>query len=456
MYQGKFVRGRVPEKKIPGSLVFYTVFFAYILLFYVAVLLGLVQLKDWLIRYESAQPNLRSQQVFDQLFGARDWEAVYDAAGLQGTVYESKEAFAACMEDRVGQGQLTFLETSAGLSGDRKYIVRLDGEKIGSFTLVDRSQTGIPDWQLGGVTVSVTGEESYRIETPAGHTAYVNGIPLEEEATIRIRTPKAADYLPTGTAVPQIRTQQVDGLMSQPTVTILDETGAQVPVRYDEASRTFSAQLSEEPIPQELRDTALNAVKTYALYMINKAGKGDIAKYFATGSDAYRAITSTELGFVQDAQSREFAEESVTGYCRYSDTLFSVRVSITLNLYRASGTVKENRIEQSLFFEKQASGQWLCYAMTAVDVSETTDQVRLTFRSGDRVLSSAFYDADCTELTCPTADPPEGKVFSGWMTETGEAVMELVFQPEADGRVTLPAGTRLEPMTLYPLFEDEP
>lgn len=37
--------------------------------------------------------------------------------------------------------------------------------------------------------------------------------------------------------------------------------------------------------------------------------------------------------------------------------------------------------------------------------------------------------------------------------DLGRTSGELVFVPDEDGNVTLPEGYRLEPMTLYPLFE---
>ena len=52
----------------------------------------------------------------------------------------------------------------------------------------------------------------------------------------------------------------------------------------------------------------------------------------------------------------------------------------------------------------------------------------------------------------------EGKIFSGWMVEEtnekGQTVMNLVFQPDENSVVNLPASGSLEPMTLYPYFED--
>ena len=228
-------------------------------------------------------------------------------------------------------------------------------------------------------------------------------------------------------------------------------------VDYNDATHTFIEQTTVNAISDAERETAISAVKTYALYMIKRASQADVTKYFLRGSDAYKSITDTELSFVQSAASCDFSNEAVTDYFRYADGLFSVRVSVTLNQHRTSGSIKESVIDQSLFFEKQSSGNWLCYAMTAVDVSKPREQVRLTFKNGDITLESNFYDAASTQLQCPVVSDSGGKVFSGWVTEekdeSGNPVMNLVFQPDETGKVILPSGATLEPMTLYALFE---
>ena len=479
MYQGKFDK-KIKQAAEPATVkksssasvkrsrgprlsgvIFYAVFFLCILLFYAATYFGLLGLRNWLTRYEMEQPSTKSEEVFTKLFADPDWGTLYDMAGIQDTAYESKDAFASYMESTVGDSELTYMETSTGLSEDKKYIVRLGKEKIASFTLVDHnhsdSKAEIPDWQLGTIEFFFTREESYRIQKLDGHMAYVNNVPLDDSATIRISTTNAEDHLPEGITGVRICTQEISGLVAAPSVRIVDGSGNEMAVSYDVASRTFIEQTTASNISDTERDVAINAVKTYALYMINQAGEADVAKYFLRGSDTYKAITDTERGFIQDAASRDFTNETVTDYCRYSDNLFSVRVAVTLNQHRASGSVKESNIEQSLFFEKQSSGKWLCYAMTAVDVSKPVERVRLTFQDGDTTLESNFYDADSTQITCPVVSAPEGKVFSGWVTEEtdegGNPVMNLVFQPDETGKVVLPAGTTLEPMTLYPLFE---
>lgn len=479
MYQGKFDRKNRPHsheraavmprpssKSKPawprmGGVIFYFLFFFYVFLFYLSVYFGLLWLRGWLTDYEAAQPEAKSQEVFAEIFADPDWEALYDMAGIYDTAYERKEAFAAYMENLVDGRDLTFAKTSTGLSEDRKYVVRMGSEKIAAFTLVDKNKdtaaNAIPDWQLGGVELFFAREEQYFIRKPESGTAYVNGTPLGDACTVRISSSKAEAYLPSGVSGMRTCTQQVTGLIAEPEVRVLDERGAELPVSYDEKSHTFTWEPAAEEIGEEEKTTALNAVKTYALYMIAKAGEAEVAKYFDRGSEIYKTITDAELGYVQDAQSREFVDEAVSDYCRYNEDVFSVRVSLTLNLYRASGSVKENNIDQSLFFRRQSSGSWICFDMTAVDISEPVEQVRLTFMDGETAVHSEFYDAASAAIHCPQVPIPEGKRLSGWMvkeTDTnGAAVMRLVFTPDETGYVQLPDASALEPMTLYPLIE---
>ena len=57
----------------------------------------------------------------------------------------------------------------------------------------------------------------------------------------------------------------------------------------------------------------------------------------------------------------------------------------------------------------------------------------------------------------PQVTAPEGKVFTGWFTQTvgenGVTTMELTFAPSEDGTVRLPSDHLLEPMTLYALYQ---
>lgn len=447
-----------------GGTIFYTIYFLFILLFFAGTYLGLQWLQGWLVDYEAAQPTTKSRQVFQQLFETPDWGALYDASGAEDSVYEGRDAYVAYMTEKVGSQELTMKATSAGLSGGKKYNILLGSEKVAAFTLVNRNEsqleTDIPDWQMGQVEVFFERAGVYYIKNVEGHKVLVNDVPLTDDNIIQVATTVGAQkYLPISVTGISICTQEVSGLMCMPTVTILDETGAPAEVTYDQETRTFTEQTTANTITDEETEVVRKAIQTYGLFLIEEASNADIARCFDASSDVYNTITHLGDLWTQKRAGYEFADESFTDYVRYSDDLFSIRASVKLNVTpKANGTLKVFDIKQSMFFRKQATGKWLCYEMTNEDISIPTGKIRLTFMDGTTKLDSKMYNTGITKLSPPAVSVPDGKVFSGWYRidtdENGSISYNMVFNPDAEGNVTIPAGTVLEPMTLYALYEN--
>ena len=454
-----------------GGLIFYTLYFLFILVFFVAVFFGMQWLNGWLIDYQAAQPDVKAEQVYQQLFANPDWENLYVASGAQDSPFEGKEQFVDYMNAKVDAANLTYLETSAGLSNDKKYVVRNGSEKIATFTLKDHNQketgntgllsTEIPDWQLGGVELFFEREGTYRIEKMESHRALLNGVEVSDDYTIQIATTKADSYLPLGTTGVRKCLQEINGLMAKPTVEIYDAMGNPMEVTYDETTQTFTEGTVSQTIGVEEKTAALGAAESYCKWMIEElTDRATLAKYYEPTSEAYKRIA--KLGhydlWAQDNNGFEFLNEEVTNYVRYSDTLFSCRVTLEMKVnVKIDGSVKTIPYAQSLFFTKD-SGSWLCYDSTNEDVSQPVGKVRLTFMQGQTQLVSDFFDTNSKQIITPLITPPQGQVFAGWVREDvndqGQKVLTLVFQPDSSGTVDIPEGTTLTPMTLYAHFED--
>lgn len=444
-----------------ATVVFYTFYFLFVLLFFVGTFYLLNWLHGWLTDYELSQPTNKNNEIFEELFSDPDWGYLYEQAGVEDTVYEGKDAYVAYMENKVGDTELTFMETSAGLSGGKKYYVKLGEEKIASYTLVDTADTlkaELPDWQLGSIEVIFERTQSVQVEKQDGETVYINGVALDDSHTVRITSTLAEEYLPMGTTGARSHLQQLNGLLTEPQVTVQNAAGETVEVAYDEATGIYkTGTKASEEIPEDLREHVVAAAKTYGMYMCELVGKNQVAKYFDTSATAYKIMTGMDK-FMQEwfYVRHEFANINVTDYVRYAEDLFSVHVSMSMNVTRTDGTVKDYALDQTYFYEDQ-SGTWKIIEMTNVDVTQPTGQVRLTFMDGTNQVSSEMYDMTVTQLTIPVLTAPEGKVFSGWYredtAEDGTTTYQMVFVPDENGNVSLPAGNTLEPMTLYPLFE---
>ena len=481
MYKGKFqssskgdnaTKRREPkpqkckEKKLPtsgetskktrkrkvGTIVFYSILGVFILAFCIGLAIAMNALNDWLVRFEASQPNAKCEAVFSELFQDPDWTQIYELAPGDITAKE----YAQYMEQKVGDTKLTYIETSAGLSGDKKYIVRCGSEKIATFTLTNTNPNAdIPDWQLGKVEIFYQAELSVYIQTLADYTVLVNGQELDDSHVIRTIATEAQAYLPEG--INGLRTKElaVHNLLTEPEVQVLDPQGKPVDLQYDNQTHRYTTVIDPPEITEEHRQTLVTAAETYCQYMIKDATQADLRKCFDKDSEIYQTITKNDV-WLQNYASYELSEVAISDYYRYNEAYFSGRVALTLNVTRRDGTVKEYKLDSTLFV-KNEEDQWLVWEMINSNAQDTVVHVLLTYVSEDQVIHSEMVDAYSNKLTLPKVTAPEGKTFTGWFVqsenEKGNTTMELVFEPSEDGTVTIPDQTVLEPMTLYALYK---
>lgn len=440
-----------------GTILFYSVYLLVILIFLIGMSLVLNALNDWLVRYEASQPKVKCQQVFSELFADPDWAALYEQAGAEDTVFENAETYADYMEKHTET--LTYIETSAGLSGDKKYIVRAGSEKIATFTLTaDNKDAEIPDWKLGTVELILDRKLDITVLASPDCTVTVNGIPADESFVRRTVATAAEHYLPEGVHGYRLQELYISGLLTEPVVAAYDKDGEAVDLIYDEQTRTYSQKTADSTAISDSEKTAvLTAAETYCKFMIGAASKTDLKTCFDAEAPIYSTIIKNET-WMQGYSGYAFGEAAVTNYYRYSESLFSVRVSLTLNVTRGDGSIKPYDLNSTFFFSGK-NGSYLVSEMTNVDVTEQTESVRLTYICDGDVLEALMVSAEAHSLTPPAVAAPEGKVFAGWFTETvdekGNKTMSLAFLPDENGSVELPSDSKLVPMTLYALFEAE-
>lgn len=478
MYQGRFSTGSGSEqpqqsagkqtvkkpKRQPslGGTIFYTLYFLFIILFCAGTLMGLKWLDGWLTDFEVSQPTAKAAAVFNQLFGSPKWEDLYISAGIPSSRFETPEIFAEYMKAHAADQSLSYAESSDSVSGEKTYDILLGTEKIAAFTLENHNTsikiTAIPDWQLGDVELFLNQNLSYRILMPSGYTAKVNGVALGDSDILQITTTAADAYLPSGVTAPRVCTLAVEGLFAVPEVAIFDKDGNPVEVSYDADTCTFEDSSITRSIPEDLKQVALDASEYQALWIANQANdEATLKTYFLEGTDCYNALLAAAENPAQDS-TWEITEAVVSDYVRYDEEHFSVRVERNLSVTSSGGAVKDWPYSKSMLFQKQSGGNWLCILSDNFHLSEPVGRVRLTFMRDDIPVSSDFYYTDSKEIITPIINAPEGKVFAGWVRkitdEEGNTTLDLVFPPNSTGRVAIPEGQYLTPMTLYAHFEN--
>lgn len=411
-------------------------------------------LRPWLTRFEAAQPKHTSQEVFADLFSPADWGRVYDLAGLDSAVYGDREGFARSMEELTSGQELTLVETSAGLSGGRRYIVKAGSDSVAAFTLAGgETEEGETLWELDKVELLLGQTGTVSVRAPEGWSVLVNGVRLGEDCVAQTVETAAERYLPDGVHGRRaVLWQTQASAIRQAEVTVLDGEGKAAPLRCEDGRFT-----AEEPAREpdgEARDALLGAARTYARYMIREADSQQLRRYFDSESQIYETIRSSEI-WINNTAGHGFENEEVSEYYRYSPELFSARVKMDLNVRRTNGTLKGYHVDSTFFF-RQTAGGWRAYEMTNVDVQREITRTRLIFMDGREEAGRLFVSSEERDFTPPEVTAPAGRRFTGWAVRerSGDSVtMTVRFRPEADGTSSLPAGWVPEPMTLYAVFE---
>lgn len=444
-------------RKLKSMSLFYKVLLGIILLLLlIFVYLRFGMLRPWLTRFEAAQPKHASQEVFNDLFSPADWGKIYDLAGLDNSAYQGREDFIQSMEALTAEQTLTFVETSAGLSGDRRYIVKAGNESVAAFTLTDDGEeTGETAWRLDTVEMLLGQTGTVYVRAQEGHSVTVNGTRLGEDCQVQLIEKVAHRYLPQGVQGKRtILWQARVSTIQQAKVSILDEGGAELPLTYDAEKGCFMEDTGFGEPDEEQRTQIIGAAKSYALYMVRAGSAAQLKKYFDSGSEIYKTIRSSELWIAQTSE-QTFSNENISEFCSYGEDVFSARVSMHLDIKRANGTYKPYEVDSTLFFHR-VDGKWLSYDMTNMDVQEEIVNTRLVFMVDQEEAGRMFVSSEDRSFTPPVVTPPEGQRFAGWATrenEGGSVAMIVRFLPGADGTVALPADYVLEPMTLYAAFE---
>ena len=450
---------RQRKKKKPmrtRDLIFWICVLSFVLVAFIALSIFLSGVATpWLKNFErEAQlPKTTSQAIYDQLFADPDWEQIYRLAKEPNTKFENSKAYASYMDQLVGNEALRLVKVSAGLSNGYKYEIRMGNQKVAGFTLQDSTTAdGKKDLVLGDVEIVYDRKEYCTILTVPGATVLVNGVALDNSYIVKTVTTNAPEYLPAGVRGYETVLYRVGNLLVAPEVVVKIDNGVFAAMDYDEETKLYSHFIGSAEITDAESARLVDVAKVYCKYMIGQANKTTLQQYFDSTCDAYKTMTGIDK-WMQSYKSYNFDTATITEYYRYSDTLYSARVQMTLRVIRKDDTVKEYPLHSTFILQEQ-NGVWKAINMLNLSIQQKQTSVRLTYIDvdGEKVLLNEMVDADSKTLTTPTVDTPEGKQL-GWYTKTvkenGNTTMSLKFQPDENGNVTLPDDYALEPMVLY-------
>jgi hypothetical protein len=235
--------------------------------------------------------------------------------------------------------------------------------------------------------------------------------------------------------------------MLPPEITAVDKTGQTVEVTYEPATNTYITADSIFVSTEAEETAALDALKAFVHYKVNRYNPLDISDRFDVESPFF--LASEEDVWESSNLPPDFGNEQIIGFYRCNKNVFCIWVELDAYVYRINGTLKEYNMLKSMLFQKNGNS-WLCIGISDLDQALLDTQVRVTFMNQGVCLSSELYPETSTTLQTPLLGTDDGSILTAWVcNETG-----MVFTPDSNGLVTLPEGMILRPMVLYAQFNN--
>ncbi len=362
--------------------VFRIFFLSYLVLLAVCCVAAVVYVRDCLILYENAQPEVCMEAFVTKLSEggamAADLEEAYLEAAAPGKFDDAescREWFSSKMSGAVfcwKQNPQSY-DTSMPV-----YDVYADEDILMKVTLRSvnpRTRLGImtiSDWELekmdfcaesfGGELPGVGTGFSYDISVPDTCRVTVNQIELGKDELMGEPLPmEEFRYVAEYVKMPELVTYRVEGLAFEPDIVIRDLEGETVAYEEKNGSITAVSAAGSRVSGEEYGDQVdvLHIAEQWSRFLTDdltgaKHGVGQILPYLVPDSYLYEMAADyakgVDITFVSGHVLNDFKEERVSDYIKYGENCFSCEVYFEKNMTLLKGGRRTDVFYNRMFF----------------------------------------------------------------------------------------------------------
>ncbi len=337
---------------------FYKIYFSVIAVFLVLLVVSLFVLNSWLKAYESAQPVGFVNNVITNYIEKREFDKLTKDYNISLSIYESDDLLNSAFEKIVADKKLSVSSSGRKLEGfDETFNIKADDDVFMTLYLKKSEKAGkfgIKGYTIGKAEFDSSLSKSYKINAPSDVKIVVNGVEVVDQDRKDLELPKIlTDKIGEKTAVTHQSFTLSGFLTDSFEIKAFDKSGKEVAVSNENGIYVISQSIPENEL-NDLKTTSLNATQSYAKFMQEDAGLGEVAKYFDTSTEFYDYVRKTER-FVWDHTGYEFKDVSFSEAHKYTDNIYGCRVKFVHTLKLGQKTY-EDRFDKYVYLEKTANG----------------------------------------------------------------------------------------------------
>jgi len=343
--------------------VFYLFYFAFLILFFVALFFALEVVKGKLADYEASRPYNYIDRIMAENFGKGDAERLLDVSGYKVNPFERREDVAALVEGFLDEGAEYYSIASSDKSVLR-YAVKSGDLKFAEVTMKaagKKDSAGYDVWELDRIDLMIGGSSAVNVSAPLGSHVFVNGTELTEEYEVSREEYEKDPKLPDGVFTEGRVVYEISGLIGEQKITATDRYGADVTGRITVHDEVFyDVPYTFADVTEEVRERALSAGEAISAYMQKDAKFAEAAQYIDPASNLYSDLATSDVRWANEHNGYAIEDAEVSEYVIWSPTVYTVRVRFTHVLYNWGGNF-ENDFDTTFYYRLADDGRWLIY-----------------------------------------------------------------------------------------------
>ncbi len=354
-------------KKVSGFRIFLLVYIGAAI---ILMSFGLIYFYDFLEDYEATYQASLPYHKADELISILKQT---DAETLGSMVtdipvisqYEELSVYQEKVHERIAGKELRYVPSKSYTDDAPSYTILADGVPVGQADFSrspDELPYHFPIWHMSSLSLPVTAQISARISAPANSAVMINGLSVAETDCVeRGIANEKNEYVEPYTTLPSISVYEVSGLYEEPVVTAIDMNGAELPVHYDETTKTYKADFPHTaPDQEELEAYAIEVVSNYALYISKDLPDGALDKYFTPNNKyLYYIDHNSSRQFFTKHSNPTIQNEEVREFIYYNDDAYYCEVYLEEAIKMAWGSSEPEILPtDGKFYFVKIDGEW--------------------------------------------------------------------------------------------------
>jgi len=189
-------------------------------------------------------------------------------------------------------------------------------------------------------------------------TLFINNVPIDESFLIAedIRTDET-DRLRIARKI-----YKVNCAFEDPDILVINTAGTAFHLKEAGTGNYIQEIIYDIDLETKFRNFAVDAAKTYAMYMTNNSSLAELRKYFETGTQTYDNIRTSEVYWYTDHIGYWFENEEAMEFFEQDAGHFSCRVTLDQYVQRTARDLHHFPLDVT-FFIRDNNGQYLIYDM---------------------------------------------------------------------------------------------